>query len=106
MDIYNVLLAIIGVVIVAMFSTLATRAEKAMWRKCRRRHCCRRFQEQITMGKAHCRRRGLLGRLVVRVHGLEPELTRAHLAGTQVFFFAGVIIGDRCSIISMQEVRQ
>ena len=55
MDIYNVLLAIIGVVIIAMFSTLATRAEKAMWRKCRRRHCCRRLQEQITTGKAHCR---------------------------------------------------
>ena len=55
MDIYNVLLAIIGVIIIALFSTLATRAEQAMWRKCRSRRCCRRLQEQIAMGKAHCR---------------------------------------------------
>ena len=55
MNIYNVLLVIIGVGIIAVLSTLATRAEKTMWRKCRRRHCCRRLQEQITMGKAQCR---------------------------------------------------
>jgi hypothetical protein len=55
MEVYNLLFSAMAIVIVAVFSTLATRAEKAMWRKCRRKQCCLRLQQQITMGKSHCR---------------------------------------------------
>jgi hypothetical protein len=55
MQVYNLLFSAVAVVIIAAFSTLATRAEKAMWRKCRRKQCCRHLQQQITMGKSHCR---------------------------------------------------
>jgi Flp pilus assembly pilin Flp len=54
-EIYDLLLGAMAIIVIAGFSTLATQAEKAMWRKCRRRQCCLRLQQQITLGKSHCR---------------------------------------------------
>jgi len=44
---YNLIFAVIGLLIIAAFSLLATRAEEAFWSKCRRRESCLRTQEQI-----------------------------------------------------------
>lgn len=55
MEVCNFVAGFVAIVLVTLFSVLATRAEKAMWKKCDRRPCCRRLQQQITMGKSHCR---------------------------------------------------
>jgi len=52
---YNLIFAVIGLLIIAAFSLFAARAEEAFWSKCRRRESCLRRQEQITLGKSHIR---------------------------------------------------
>jgi hypothetical protein len=44
-----------ALVIITLFSILAGRAEQRLWLRCRRDPECRRLQQQITLGKAHCR---------------------------------------------------
>ncbi|MDH7484706.1 MAG: hypothetical protein QHJ81_00345 [Anaerolineae bacterium] len=44
-----------ALLLVFVFSVLASRVEQALWRRCRRNPALRRLQQQITLGKAHCR---------------------------------------------------
>jgi len=55
MNDYNLIFAVIGLLIIAAFSVWAARAEEAFWNKCRRRESCLRTQEQITSGKSRIR---------------------------------------------------
>ena len=55
MDIYSLLSASAGIVLIVVFSVLAARAEGEASRKCSREAACRQDQEQITTGKAHTR---------------------------------------------------
>jgi len=50
-------LVLVGVALITtiIFSVLASRAERRLWRRCRRYPHRRRMQRQITLGKAHCR---------------------------------------------------
>ena len=52
---YNLIFAMIGLLIIAAFSLSAARAEEAFWSKCRRRESCLRRQDQITVGKSRIR---------------------------------------------------
>jgi hypothetical protein len=55
MNDYNLIFAVIGLLIIAAFSIWAARAEEALWSKCRRRDSCLPTQQQITLGKSHTR---------------------------------------------------
>ena len=44
-----------ALLLIFIFSVLASRVEQALWRRCRRDPALRRLQQQITLGKAHCR---------------------------------------------------
>jgi hypothetical protein len=52
---YDLIFAVIGLLIIAAFSLSAALSEEAFWSKCRRRDSCLREQEQITGGKSHIR---------------------------------------------------
>jgi len=51
----SLIFLVIGLLIIAAFSVLAARAEKAFWNKCRRRESCLRTQQQIISGKSRIR---------------------------------------------------
>jgi hypothetical protein len=54
--IYDILLSVFMLAIIAFFSTLAARAEARMWRAINRSNGARRaLQCQITLGKSHLR---------------------------------------------------
>ena len=55
MNDYSLIFFVIGLLIIAVFSVLAARAEEALWSKCRRIDSRRRVQQQITLGKSHIR---------------------------------------------------
>jgi hypothetical protein len=40
---------------ITAFSVWAAWVEQSLWRRCRRDPECLRLQQQITLGKAHCR---------------------------------------------------
>jgi hypothetical protein len=52
---YDLLICIAALFPIFFFSVMAVRAEKRLWKKCRRKDSCLRMQQQITMGKSHCR---------------------------------------------------
>jgi hypothetical protein len=54
MDIYG-LTGIVGLLAIGVLSALAARAEEALRQKTSRRDSSLRTQQQITIGKAHCR---------------------------------------------------
>ena len=43
---------LVVLLLVALFSALAGRADQQLWTKCRRRECCLLSQRRITLGKA------------------------------------------------------
>jgi len=51
----DLILILIGFFLIILFSIMAARVEQKMWRKCRRDESRLRLQQQITMGKSHCR---------------------------------------------------
>ena len=55
MNDYSVIFVVIGILVIAVFSVLAARADEAFWRKCRRRDSCLQTQREITEGKSHTR---------------------------------------------------
>ena len=50
-----VIAVVVGLLAIVSFSVLAARAEKELWRKCRRSESRRRMQQRITMGKSQLR---------------------------------------------------
>jgi hypothetical protein len=52
---YDFLICVAALLPVFLFSVMAARAEERLWKKYRRRDACLRMQQQITMGKSHCR---------------------------------------------------
>jgi hypothetical protein len=54
MDMYS-LTGIVGLLAIAVLSALAARAEQGLRHKTSRRDSSLRTQQQITIGKAHCR---------------------------------------------------
>jgi hypothetical protein len=52
---FDLLICVVALLLVASFSVGAGRAEERLWKKCRRKDTYLRMQQQITMGKAHCR---------------------------------------------------
>jgi hypothetical protein len=51
----SLILGVTGLLITAVFSILATRAEQTLWGRCRRRESLRQMQLQISLGKARIR---------------------------------------------------
>ena len=52
---YSFLIVVKALVIISLFSALAVRVDRAIWRNCRQDNDYRRIQQQITLAKAHCR---------------------------------------------------
>jgi hypothetical protein len=55
MVIWDLVLVIVALVAITVFSIRAGQVEQSLWRRCRKRPECQRLQQQITLGKAHCR---------------------------------------------------
>ncbi len=51
----DLFLMLSGLFLIIFFSIMAARVEQKMWEKCRRDESRLRLQQQITMGKSHCR---------------------------------------------------
>jgi hypothetical protein len=55
MEVWDLVLVIVALVAITVFSIRAGQVEQSLWRRCRKRPECQRLQQQITLGKAHCR---------------------------------------------------
>jgi hypothetical protein len=55
MEIWDLVLVMAALVAIIVFSIRAAQVEQSLWRRCRRSPDCQRLQQQITLGKAHCR---------------------------------------------------
>jgi len=52
---FELLMCVVALLLIVSSSIGAGRAEERLWKKCRRKDTYLRTQQQITMGKAHCR---------------------------------------------------
>ncbi len=55
MMVLNLSCIVAAIIAIAFFSMRAVKTEQRFWRDCRRRSDCLRLQQQITLGKSHCR---------------------------------------------------
>jgi hypothetical protein len=55
MHVCDLSVCVVALLPVVFFSVMAARAEERLWKKCRRKASCLRMQQQIIMGKSHCR---------------------------------------------------
>jgi hypothetical protein len=51
----DLIILAIGSLLISLFSYMAIRAERKLWRQCRKNEECMRMQRQITEGKSHTR---------------------------------------------------
>jgi hypothetical protein len=55
MYVFDFVMCVVALFPIVFFSAMAGRAEARLWKKCRRNASYLRMQQQITMGKSHCR---------------------------------------------------